>query len=320
MRLSVSQGKSLSVGSGTVIYSAADRSVILTCAHLFGESGPRVKVKVDLFGPEMERPIPPATGPGKLRYLESHPGRPIVVEPGLDVALVEFRPGRELDASPVARDGAALAVGQPVVTVGCSEGRDATVWSSRVVSLGAKVGDGKFTKCEFNPMQGRSGGGLFALDGHLIGVCDFGVQGVPLGLYAQPESIHRALAQAKLPLVETGWLVFAGGGRRSCGPEGCQQVQASPQATARPYVAPTAPFARRQAPAAAAPAPPEIPPVAIVAVTPPQGLSSIFAQLDAALPPWLGPAALVAAAGLCILMVPPRAQVANARHRATLAA
>ena len=64
-----------------------------------------------------------------------------------------------------------------LVTVGCSEGHDATAWSTVIVNPAMKGLNGNRTyeaiECMVAPKQGRSGGGLFTSDGYVAGVCDF---------------------------------------------------------------------------------------------------------------------------------------------------
>jgi hypothetical protein len=99
-----------------------------------------------------------------------------------------------------------------MITVGCSEGHDATAWSTRILTPNAglqHVKNGKaipFTviECEHAPKQGRSGGGLYTKDGMLAGVCDFAYMQAKKGLYATPKSIYQLLDRNSLASLYRG--------------------------------------------------------------------------------------------------------------------
>jgi hypothetical protein len=89
-----------------------------------------------------------------------------------------------------------------MITVGCSEGRPATAWTTWIVNLTPplRVGGRPYQaiECVHAPKQGRSGGGLYTLDGHVAGVCDFAEPAGDRGLYAAPQSIYRMLDRNRL--------------------------------------------------------------------------------------------------------------------------
>ena len=84
-----------------------------------------------------------------------------------------------------------------MITVGCSEGHDATAWNTVIANPGMKGlnGNGAYEaiECMVAPKQGRSGGGLFTSDGYVAGVCDFAEPRGDHGLYAAPTSIYTIL-------------------------------------------------------------------------------------------------------------------------------
>ena len=106
-----------------------------------------------------------------------------------------------------------------MLTVGCSEGHDATAWSTRILRPDAKlqhVNNGQaipfsVMECEFAPKQGRSGGGLYTEDGFVAGVCDFADTSSNRGLYATPASIYRILDRNRLAML---YRPEAGGSQR----------------------------------------------------------------------------------------------------------
>jgi thiol-disulfide isomerase/thioredoxin len=192
-------------GSGTIIYSDEEQAIILTCAHIFHIDGahtqpkprqfPR-KITVDLFDGKI-------TGlrPAQVHPIETLPGEAIDYDAVSDVGLIRIRPGRKLPASPVVPPSWSPKVGTPMITVGCSEGNDATAWSTKISKTGTAHIDGRTyaaVECLFAPKLGRSGGGLYTEDGYLVGVCDFADRQNNRGLYASPQSIYRFLDRNKL--------------------------------------------------------------------------------------------------------------------------
>jgi hypothetical protein len=92
-----------------------------------------------------------------------------------------------------------------MLTVGCSEGHDATAWHTTITRLSshpvAQKPDYEAIECMFAPKQGRSGGGLFTSDGFLAGICNFAEANGDRGHYATPSSIHRILDRNNLAFV-----------------------------------------------------------------------------------------------------------------------
>ena len=96
-----------------------------------------------------------------------------------------------------------------VLTVGCSEGQDATAWHTMITN-----GRGFRISCRATrtmrrsnatsaPRQGRSGGGLFTIDGYIAGVCNFAEPQGNHGLYATPRSIYHLLDRNNLTALYT---------------------------------------------------------------------------------------------------------------------
>jgi thiol-disulfide isomerase/thioredoxin len=195
-------------GSGTIIYSSAEESIILTCAHIFrlkGQQQPspknfRVPISIDLFTGQ-----PVRREPFMLACAEKDvPGEAIDYDFTNDVGLIRIRPGRKLPASQVVPPWWSPKKGMKMVTVGCSHGADATAWDTQI--LDPRVGMSNTStkqsfatiKCAHQPKEGRSGGGLYTTDGYVAGVCDFADPNEHVGLYAVPEAIHRLLDRNEL--------------------------------------------------------------------------------------------------------------------------
>ena len=198
VRVKISDGKSTSIGSGTVVISDETGSVVMTCAHVFRFPGATTaanfphRVAVDLF----DGNLADRRGQGQLRYMETHQGSALDWDDGRDVGLIAIRPGRKLDATPVVAVGYRVRAGEKFTTIGCDKGADATAWTTACLDASTRL-EGqpsyKGFECDHNPPQGRSGGGCYALDGRLAGVCDFGSGSTDSGIYASPESLHAIL-------------------------------------------------------------------------------------------------------------------------------
>ena len=201
VRIQVIGERTKGFGSGTVIYSTPEESLVLTCAHIFKLDGrkqappskfPR-RIVIDLFDGRLE-----GTDPARVHYAESVEGKAADYDFTLDVGLIWMRPGRQLPASRVVPASWNLQERMRVVAVGCPEGRDATVWHTRVKRpriLNFLSGNPNYEaiECDVAPKEGRSGGGLYTMDGYVVGVCNFAEPQGDHGLYATPRSIYRIL-------------------------------------------------------------------------------------------------------------------------------
>ena len=201
----LSQG-SVGFGSGTIIHSTPEESLILTCAHVFKLEGRRQqppasefprKVMIDLFDGHLR-----GTKPAQVGFVESVEGKAVDYDFTLDVGLIRIRPGRRLPAARVVPAHWTPAERMSMRTVGCSEGRDASVWPTQILKPKMKGLSGnphyEAIECAVAPLQGRSGGGLFTDDGFVAGVCNFAETRGDVGLYATPTSIYRILDRNKL--------------------------------------------------------------------------------------------------------------------------
>jgi thiol-disulfide isomerase/thioredoxin len=206
VRIRVLNQHSVGYGSGTIIHSTPDEALILTCAHIFKLDGhkqarpsqfPRT-IMIDLFDGNLQ-----GTRPARVHFLESVKGTAVDYDFTRDVGLIRIHPGRRLHASRVVPVHWQPEARQRVLTVGCSEGNDATAWHTvikRPRMLNFLTGNPTYeaVECDVAPKQGRSGGGLFTLDGYVIGVCNFAEPQGNHGLYATPQSIYSLLDRNKL--------------------------------------------------------------------------------------------------------------------------
>jgi thiol-disulfide isomerase/thioredoxin len=206
VRIRVVGDRSTGFGSGTVIHSTPEESLILTCAHIFKLDGrkpappsefPR-RIMIDLFDGKLQ-----GTDPAKVHFVESVEAKALDYDFTLDVGLIRMRPGRQLPASRVVPDSWNLQSRMRVIAVGCPEGRDATVWHTvvrRPQILNFLSGNPNYeaVECDVAPKEGRSGGGLYTTNGYVVGVCNFAEPQGNHGLYATPRSIYSILNRNRL--------------------------------------------------------------------------------------------------------------------------
>jgi thiol-disulfide isomerase/thioredoxin len=206
VRIKVHGQGSIGFGSGTIIYSTAEESIILTCAHIFkleGQQSPPARsfprrISVDLFDGKLS-----GQKPAQVHWTnETLEGKAIDYDFSRDVGLIRIRPGRKLPSSRVVPTWWKPKAQMIMTTVGCSEGHDATAWNTTIVnpSMHGLSGNPKYEaiECVTAPKQGRSGGGLYTSDGYVAGVCDFAEPRGNHGLYATPTSIHYMLEKNNL--------------------------------------------------------------------------------------------------------------------------
>lgn len=206
VRIRVLGQGSVGFGSGTIISSTPEESLILTCAHVFKLEGRRQqphasqfprKIMIDLFDGNLR-----GTKPAHVAFAETVEGKAVDYDFTFDVGLIRIRPGRRLPSARVVPAHWIPKERMHMLTVGCSEGRDASVWATKILKPRMKGLSGnpnyEAIECAIAPIQGRSGGGLFTDDGYVAGVCNFAENHGNIGLYATPTSIYRILDRNNL--------------------------------------------------------------------------------------------------------------------------
>ena len=184
-RLLVEDGQGVSRGTGTVIDCRQGEALILTCGHIFRDSQGKGRVEVDIFGPSGPRGVA---------------GQVVAWDLKRDLALVSIFTDQQIEPVRVGGSGRATATGEPVVSVGCNGGDDPTIHHSRVTAVDKYLGPAN-VQVAGQPVQGRSGGGLFAIDGTLIGVCNAADPADNEGLFAALPTIHEQLDESGLAFV-----------------------------------------------------------------------------------------------------------------------
>jgi hypothetical protein len=181
VRVKIDDGGSNSVGSGTIIDAREGEALVLTCGHIFRDSKGKGPVTIDLFGPNAPHDVP---------------GHVLSYDLQSDVGLVSFRPGVPVVAARVASANR-VTQNTAVVNIGCNHGKNPTARVSRITAINKFLGPPTFSVAG-QPDQGRSGGGLFTVDGYLIGVCNAADPADNEGLYAAIDPIHKELERKAL--------------------------------------------------------------------------------------------------------------------------
>ena len=182
VRLRIEDADGHSSGSGTIIDARNGEALVLTCGHIFRDSQGKGRIEVDLFGRDGVRRVP---------------GRLISFNLERDVGLVAIRPAGAVNVARIAPPDYRVQSGMPVVSIGCNNGENPTARHSRINSLDKFLGPPNI-QVAGQPVEGRSGGGLFSSEGYVIGVCNAADPSDGEGLFAAPATIRAELDSAKL--------------------------------------------------------------------------------------------------------------------------
>jgi len=182
VRVTVREGNTLDFGTGTIVYSVAGNSTILTCAHLFHDVGKDAIIKIERF--QDGRPL-------------SYPAKLIGGNKDSDLAFLRIATASALPVSPIVSEDREVLEGDSVFSIGCSNGNVPTQLAMKIVSLNRYNGP-KNIVCTQIPQRGRSGGGLFNENGELIGVCSAADREQNEGLYMASAAIRNLITALKL--------------------------------------------------------------------------------------------------------------------------
>ncbi|MEA1952339.1 MAG: trypsin-like peptidase domain-containing protein, partial [Planctomycetota bacterium] len=174
VRIRVADPKGQSCGTGTIVDARQGWALVLTCGHIFRDSKGKGRIEVDLFGPN---------GPGRAEAIM------VSYDLERDIGLLKFKISGPVAVARVAAPSRQIAVGEPVINVGCNNGDAPTARHSRISSKNKYLGPANL-QAGGMPVEGRSGGGLFSADGQVIGVCNCADPKDQEGLYAAGEVIR----------------------------------------------------------------------------------------------------------------------------------
>jgi len=185
VRLRVEDPDGRSCGSGTIIDSRGDEALVLTCGHIFRDSQGKGRITVDLFGSGEPQQVA---------------GRLISFDLSRDVGLVAIRTSGPVAVAHLAPPNYRIKQGMAVASAGCNQGDPPTVRRSQVNAFGGAQ-ESPSLWVAGQPVEGRSGGGLFSSEGYVIGVCNAADPSNKEGLFAAPVSIYAELDRDKLAFV-----------------------------------------------------------------------------------------------------------------------
>ena len=177
VRLRVEDALGHGYGTGTIIDVHGGEALVVTCGHLFRESAGQGSIQVDIFDSGQPRTVA---------------GQLISYDLVRDIAMVSIAPGQPISPVRVAASGEGIARGAAVFSVGCNKGQRPSVRESRVTAIDRYLGPPNI-EVAGQPIDGRSGGGLFSGDGRLIGICNAADREDNEGIYAGLPTIHWEL-------------------------------------------------------------------------------------------------------------------------------
>lgn len=196
-RIRVSSPTAGGDGSGVIIYSNSEETIVLTAAHLLPDDA--TKVIVDFFDGVLIREQ--KVGPGTVAYERSAVGTFFEIDRQSDLALVRTKPGVILPASPVVALGWKFSPKEQMLAAGCDLGVKPSIFSTHIRRLIFRdvdrpdmfLSEYSAYVADYAPKPGRSGGGLFTLNGYLVGVCQFTEPGENMGWYSSNGLLRRFL-------------------------------------------------------------------------------------------------------------------------------
>ena len=185
VRICVDDDRGRSYGTGTIIDAHKNEALVVTCGHIFRDSGGKGHISVDLFHPQANQPLP---------------GTLVGYDLDRDVGLVSFHLPVAVKPVPVAGVDDRVQPGQPVFTIGCDHGQTPSEMDGEVKAVNRYSGPPNLS-VSGQPVDGRSGGGVFSAEGVLIGVCNAADPQDNEGLYAAAGTVHAELDRSGLGFV-----------------------------------------------------------------------------------------------------------------------
>lgn len=187
VRIRVEDADGYSHGTGTLIDARYGNALILTCGHIFRESQGQGTIQVELFSHGTVQ----HTVTGSLLSYDADVA---------DLGLIVIQPDFPVIVAKVAGRGARPAIDNQVFSIGCDHGQPPSVRESQITAINKYLGSPNI-EVAGQPVDGRSGGGLFSASGQLIGVCNAADPEENEGIYAALMSIQETLAKNNLRFV-----------------------------------------------------------------------------------------------------------------------
>lgn len=185
-RIRIRDSKGENFGSGTIIDSRIGNTIVLTCAHIFRNLDASSVIEVDVFTSSQPDAQP-----------EIYVGKLLKHDPQADVGLIAINTDRVLPTCRVASRNFKVQKNDAVQSIGCGGGENPRPYDIHVTALNRYLGPDNL-ECTGTPVQGRSGGGLFASTGEVIGVCSAADHESHRGLYCGLKPIQDLLVRCQL--------------------------------------------------------------------------------------------------------------------------
>lgn len=184
VRIRVDEANSTAYGTGTIIDVRGQEALILTCGHLFRDMQPNSQLTIDLF-------------PGTPQEVNLASELVDFKADQEDIGLISFRIPVAIEPVSILGRGQQVAVGQPAFSFGCDRGANPTRRDTQIKSINRYLGADNI-EIVGAPVVGRSGGGLFDMQGRLIGVCNAANAEDDEGIYASAEVVFAQIERLGL--------------------------------------------------------------------------------------------------------------------------
>lgn len=222
VRIRVDEGATTAHGTGTIVDVRGGEALVLTCGHLFRDMQPQSQLSVDLF----------AGTPQEVNLAAELIDFKAEEE---DIGLISCRLPMRIEPVPLLVRGTPLAVGQPAFSFGCDHGANPTRRDTQIKNINRYLGADNL-EIVGAPVLGRSGGGLFDLQGRLIGVCNAANPEDDEGIYAAADVVYNQIERLGLSelFVGSATPAEASSATGSWSPSGSPQEQASGPGAVQP--------------------------------------------------------------------------------------
>ncbi len=190
VRIRVDEANTTAYGTGTIVDVHGEEALILTCGHLFRDMNAGSQLTIDLFpGTPQEVNLP-----SQLIDFKAE---------GEDIGLISCHIPVPIEPVPISARGKQIVAGQPAFSFGCDHGNNPTRHDTQVKSINRYLGADNI-EIIGAPAVGRSGGGLFDVQGNLIGVCNAADTGGDEGIYAAAEVVYAQIERLGLAHLFSG--------------------------------------------------------------------------------------------------------------------
>lgn len=181
VRIRVDEPKSTAFGTGTIVDIHGEEALILTCGHLFRDMVAGSKVTVDLFAGQPQETNVPAE---VIDWTANNGAE--------DIGLLSCRLPMRIEPVPLLPKGERVGLQQQLFSFGCDHGKAPSRRDTQVRSVNRYVGPPNIEIADA-PAVGRSGGGLFDMQGRLVGVCNAADHEDNEGIYAAAEVVYAQI-------------------------------------------------------------------------------------------------------------------------------